>query len=163
MATVCITVNKVSTSETLVFVVNDDSELVKRLANKASILFLDLSATTKEKEATERQHASIVEPATEEEGGASLGKRRKLSPPELDSDADVQAFTDLLAAWLESEGLPAVEGDVGTFADEPKNLVAGDKAKRGQIKPDIFVPDLGPETGEFPNRVLLCVVGTIVN
>ena len=100
------------------FIVKDDSEATKALIEKkAGVVFVDMYTTARRAE-DEKENATIELKATK--GQACKRRKVNIPPPR---DEHLQKLIDSISEWYESEGREEPEGDVGTFAQAPKNLM----------------------------------------
>lgn len=115
------------------YVVNSDSEAARNLAARASVVFLNLAASTSELEAIKLHNKEVDdEAAGKGKAGKGTGSKRKWEEVELNEDADVQTLTDAIAEWLKNKNeVPPPDGDVGSFEQGPKDLVPDDEVRVG--------------------------------
>ena len=131
--TLFITVSRPCENGLEFYVVNDESEAARNLAQRTSVVFANLAKTTAELEKVKEFNKLVGEEAkSEAKGKATKGKRRKLDEFEINGDADVQKLTDTIAEWLANkDGAQQPEGCVGSFDEAPKDLASNEEVRVG--------------------------------
>ena len=135
--TLFITVSRPCENGLEFYVVNDESEAARNLAQRTSVVFANLAKTTAELEKVKEFNKLVGEEAKSEDkseakGKATKGKKRKLDEFEINGDADVQKLTDTIAEWLANkDGAQQPEGCVGSFDEAPKDLASNEEVRVG--------------------------------
>jgi hypothetical protein len=131
--TLFITVSRPCENGLEFYVVNDESEAARNLAQRTSVVFVNLAKTTAELEEVKEFNKLVgEEDKSEAKGKAAKGTKRKLDEFELNGDADVQKLTDTIGKWLANKaGAQQPDGDVGSFDQAPKDLSPTEEVREG--------------------------------
>lgn len=114
------------------YVVKDESEVTRNLAQRTSVVFVNLAKTTAELEELREYNKTVEDEKSEATGKATKGKKRKIDEFDLNGDADLQKLTDTIGEWLKNKKeVQQPDGDVGSFDQAPKDLAPTEEVREG--------------------------------